>query len=124
MSEATIDKPAFYKKDELPAHLKAEMTQQVLTGRQGMVVWSKINAGMYTAGHTHPNEQITWLISGRMDFRLGDQPVRTCVAGDLVLIPGGVEHEAWYTDDCDLIEFFTPPRVDLYPAAEHSAFGL
>lgn len=88
-SEATIDRPALYKKDELPTHPKAEMTQQVLTGRQEMVVWSKIDAGMYTAGHTHSNEQITWLISGRMDFRLGDQPVGTCVAGDLMLIPRG-----------------------------------
>lgn len=64
------------------------------------------------------------MISGRMDFRLGDQPVRTCVSGDLVLIPGGVEHEAWYTGECELIEFFTPSQVDIYPVGEHNAFGL
>jgi quercetin dioxygenase-like cupin family protein len=123
MSKSTIDVPGFFKKDELPIHVKAEMTQQLLTGPNGMVVWSKINAGMYTAAHQHMNEQISWLIAGRMDFRVGDE-MRTCVAGDLVFIPGGVEHEVWYREDCDLVEFFTPPRLDLYPAAAHSVVGL
>ncbi|CAB3779967.1 cupin domain-containing protein [Pararobbsia alpina] len=124
MSELAIDKPGFFKKDELPTQVnQAQMVQQLLTGRNGMVVWSKIKAGTFTAAHTHHNEQITWVISGRMDFRLGDEK-RTCVAGDLLLIPGNVEHEVLYVDECEIIEFFTPPRLDLFPAAAHSVFGI
>jgi quercetin dioxygenase-like cupin family protein len=124
MSELSIDQPGFFRQSDLPQQVnKAEMIQKVLTGREGMVVWSKIKAGTYTAAHSHPNEQITWMISGRMDFRVADQK-RTCVAGDLILIPKDVEHEVLYVEECEIIEFFTPPRLDLYPAAAHSVFGV
>jgi quercetin dioxygenase-like cupin family protein len=126
MSEVSvsIDQPGFFKQSDLPEQVnKAEMIQKVLTGREGMVVWSKIKASTYTAAHSHPNEQITWVISGRMDFRIADQK-RTCLAGDLIVIPKDVEHEVLYVDECEIIEFFTPPRLDLYPAAAHSVFGM
>ena len=32
--------------------------------------------------------------------------------GDLGLIPGGVEHEAWFPEDTDVIDVFAPPRQD------------
>jgi len=61
MSEVSvsIDQPGFFKQSDLPEQVnKAEMIQKVLTGREGMVVWSKIKASTYTAAHSHPNEQI------------------------------------------------------------------
>jgi putative intracellular protease/amidase len=36
--------------------------------------------------------------------------------GDIVVIPGGVEHEAWFREDTEVIDFFAPPRDD-YSAA-------
>jgi hypothetical protein len=29
-----------------------------------------------------------------------------------VVIPGGAEHEAWFHDDTEVIDFFAPPRED------------
>src|SRR5215470_5856466 len=33
-------------------------------------------------------------------------------AGDVVVIPGGTEHEAWFREDTEVIDFFAPPRDD------------
>ena len=32
--------------------------------------------------------------------------------GDVVVIPGGTEHEAWFLEDTEVIDFFAPPRDD------------
>ena len=32
--------------------------------------------------------------------------------GDVVVIPGGIEHEAWFREDTEVIDFFAPPRDD------------
>jgi hypothetical protein len=32
--------------------------------------------------------------------------------GDVVVIPGGSEHEAWFREDTEVIDFFAPPRDD------------
>ena len=37
---------------------------------------------------------------------------RVCGPGDVVLIPGGAEHEAWFREDTEVIDFFAPPRED------------
>jgi hypothetical protein len=29
-----------------------------------------------------------------------------------VVIPGGTEHEAWFREDTEVIDFFAPPRDD------------
>jgi hypothetical protein len=34
------------------------------------------------------------------------------VPGDVVVIPSGVEHEAWFTVECEVVDFFSPPRAD------------
>ena len=33
-------------------------------------------------------------------------------AGGLVIIPRGTEHEAWFREDTEVIDFFAPPRDD------------
>ena len=34
------------------------------------------------------------------------------VSSDVVVIPGGTEHEAWFREDTEVIDFFAPPRED------------
>jgi len=46
-----------------------------------------------------------------MEFRLGSEQ-RVCGQGDVVVIPGGTEHEAWFREDTKVIDFFAPPRDD------------
>ena len=46
-----------------------------------------------------------------MEFRLGNEK-KTCGPGDLAVIPGGVEHEAWFPEDAEVVDIFAPPRED------------
>jgi quercetin dioxygenase-like cupin family protein len=85
--------------------------RRVLSGERGMMVWWSMKAGVHAAAHHHPHEQLFWVISGRMDFRLGAER-RTCVAGDIGVIPGGVEHEAWFPEDTEVLDVFAPRRED------------
>ena len=50
-----------------------------------------------------------------MDIRIGTDR-RVCKAGDIGVIPGGVEHEAWFPTDCEVIDVFAPRREDFLTA--------
>jgi quercetin dioxygenase-like cupin family protein len=88
-----------------------KITRRLVAGDKAMIVWWSMKAGAHAAAHKHPHEQIFWMLKGKMDFRLGDER-RTCGAGDFAVIPGGVEHEAWFPEDTEVIDVFGPPRED------------
>ena len=73
-----------------------KITRRVLAGQKGMMVWWKIGAGTHVAAHSHPHEQLVWMVKGRMEFRI-DKERRVLEAGGIAAIPGGVEHEAGAT---------------------------
>jgi quercetin dioxygenase-like cupin family protein len=98
------------------ANVKAEqitdkIVRRVVSGDQGMLVHWTIKKGAHAAAHKHPHEQIVWMISGRMDFRIGNEK-RSMVGGDTAVVPGGVEHEGFFPEDTVVIDFFAPPRED------------
>src|SRR2546422_10778196 len=80
-----------------------KISRRVFAGDKEMVVWWSMKAVAHAAAHQHPHEQEFWMLSGRMECRLGSQK-RTCVAGDVGLIPGGVEHEAWFPEDTEVVD--------------------
>ena len=61
--------------------------------------------------HSHPNEQVSCIISGRLEFRFDD---RTVIVGpnEVMQIPGGVPHEVKVLDDTLVIDLFHPVRQD------------
>jgi quercetin dioxygenase-like cupin family protein len=88
-----------------------KITRRVMSGEQGMLVWWTFKAGAHAAAHKHPHEQIVWMISGQMDFRIG-QETRSMRPGDVAIIPGGTEHEGYFPVDSEALDFFAPPRED------------
>lgn len=88
-----------------------KISRRMISGDQEMIVWWTMKAGAHAAAHKHANEQIAWMLKGRMEFRIGDER-RSCGPGDLVVIPGGVEHEAFFPEDTEVIDVFSPPRED------------
>jgi quercetin dioxygenase-like cupin family protein len=91
--------------------ISEKISRRILAGDQGMLVWWSIGAGVHVEPHSHANEQIVWMLKGKMEFRLGSEQ-RVCGPGDVVVIPGGAEHEAWFREDTQVIDFFAPPRED------------
>jgi len=88
-----------------------KISRKVMSGKQGMMVWWRFRAGGRAAAHTHPHEQFSWMISGRMNLRIGNEE-RRMVAGDVAVIPGGVEHEAFFPEETEIVDFFAPVRED------------
>src|SRR6478609_1495059 len=75
-----------------------------------MVYW-RMKAGAHAASHQHPQEQFVWLIKGAIRLRIGAEE-RAVKPGDIAVIPGGVEHEAFFPEDTEVIDFFAPVRAD------------
>ena len=88
-----------------------KISRKVISGKQGMLVWWRFEAGAHAAAHKHPHEQMSWMLRGRMELRIGDDK-RSMVPGDVAVIPGGVEHEAFFPEETELVDFFAPPRED------------
>src|ERR1700683_5293096 len=88
-----------------------KITRKIVAGDQEMIVWWSMKAGAHATAHKHPHEQIAWVLRGKMEFRLGND-LRTCGPGELVVIPGGIEHEAFFPEDTEVIDVFAPPRAD------------
>lgn len=65
--------------------------------------------------HSHPHEQIGYLVKGRIRLTIGND-VHDVVPGDSWCIPGDVQHSAEIIEDSVAIEVFSPVRVDYLPA--------
>src|SRR5579872_5935274 len=71
----------FQTLQDLPLEQVTESyARRALVGEKEMVVWASMKAGAHAAAHSHPHEQMFWMISGTMEFRLGDER-RICRAG-------------------------------------------
>jgi quercetin dioxygenase-like cupin family protein len=88
-----------------------KISRRLVAGERQMIVWWSMKAGAHAAAHRHPHEQIFWMLQGKMEFRLGDEK-RVCGPGEIAVIPANVEHEAWFPEDTEVVDLFSPPRED------------
>ncbi len=70
--------------------------------------------GAKVSFHDQPHEQTGYLISGRLDFTVGDEKI-TAMPGDSWCIPGNLGHSADAVEDSVAIEVFSPVREDYLP---------
>ena len=80
-------------------------------GERAMLLQSTFDAGAELAEHRHPHEQITYLVSGELEMRVGDE-VYSLGPGDSVLIPPEVRHGAIAQKKTVVIDAFSPPNED------------
>jgi quercetin dioxygenase-like cupin family protein len=64
--------------------------------------------------HTHPYEQTGYLVSGKLNFRIG-KTSNLAESGDSWSIPENVEHEVEILEDSIVLELFSPIRPDYLP---------
>ena len=88
-----------------------KISRRMMAGSQGMMVWWQMKAGAVAGAHSHPNEQLVWMLKGRMELRIGKE-TRLMGPGDVAVIPGGINHEAIFPEDAEVIDIFCPPRAD------------
>jgi quercetin dioxygenase-like cupin family protein len=79
-----------------------------------MVAQITIPKGKIVPAHRHHNEQVTYMIEGRLRFLFGDEQSleRIVGPGEILYIPGGLLHSAEALDDVFELDVFNPPRAD------------
>jgi quercetin dioxygenase-like cupin family protein len=50
--------------------------------------------GAVAPRHSHPGEEIIYVLEGLLEYQVGGEPPRTLKAGDVLFIPAGVIHAA------------------------------
>ncbi len=71
----------------------------------------RIKAGTTVPLHQHPHEQVTYMISGRFEFTVGDE-TKVLEPGMAALVPGGTMHGGTTLTDCVIFDLFSPVRED------------
>jgi quercetin dioxygenase-like cupin family protein len=92
--------------------------RKLVTGERMMLAQVFLKKGAIVPAHEHHNEQVSWMLSGKLRFWLGehaDAPgdVYTDVsAGEVLVIPPHLRHRAEALEDTLDIDVFDPPRQD------------
>lgn len=71
----------------------------------------ELEAGSSIPLHSHPQEQITYLIEGELDMLIGGEPC-LLTAGMYHVIGSDVPHSAVAKTACKVIDTFCPVRED------------
>ena len=67
--------------------------------------------------HTHPHEQVGYVVKGRFEITLADE--KTIIEpGDTYYVPPGVEHGVVALEEGILLDVFTPQREDFLKTVE------
>lgn len=82
-------------------------------GDYSMLVMNWLSPGMEPRAHSHPFDQVSYILRGRMRFTIGDE-VLDIGPGMVVRIPAGVEHcgETVGTEVVMNLDVFSPIRSD------------
>ena len=63
-------------------------------GHEAIQVRVDLAPGVAFGKHTHPGEEIIYVLAGALEYQLGDKPPVTLKAGDVLFIPAGTVHSA------------------------------
>lgn len=75
-----------------------------------LTVWD-IKKGSRLLEHSHPHEQITYVVDGELEMVIGGEKY-LLTAGATHAIPSNVPHSAYAHTDCRVIDTFAPARDD------------
>lgn len=63
-----------------------------VSGREAIQVLVEFEPGIEAARHSHHGEEIVYIVSGTLEYRLDGRPPVQLEAGDILFIPNGTVH--------------------------------
>ena len=63
-------------------------------GREAVQVIVEVLPGMTSPRHTHPGEEIIYILEGSLEYQVEGKPPVTLKAGEVLFIPAGTIHAA------------------------------
>lgn len=106
--------PVRHRWDEMPKEeLGPGLKRRIVTGDELMISHVYFEKGRTIAPHSHPNEQLTYILEGALEFTFGEAGETMVVAaGEVLQIPSDVPHAAVALEDTLDVDVFYPPRTD------------
>jgi quercetin dioxygenase-like cupin family protein len=89
------------------------MIRQVLAYNEKlMLIRHYFDKGWVGTKHSHPHEQLVYLIKGKLRIEIAGRKPFEVKAGESFVVDGGLDHQAWALEDCEVLDVFTPVRED------------
>jgi quercetin dioxygenase-like cupin family protein len=85
---------ASWRVQQAPGLWRTDLQQQDLSVPGREVIQARVDRGPTAplVKHTHPGEEIIYILEGSLEYQVDGQPTRTSNAGDALTVPAGVIH--------------------------------
>ena len=91
------------------------LTRRVLAFNDKLMIAEHVMAkGSVFPRHSHPQEQLAYLVSGHIRVQIGDEEPFEARAGDSFVVRGGVDHQVVAIERSVALDVFTPVRPDFF----------
>lgn len=104
-----------YKWEEMPIEeVTPLLGRRLITGDGMMLAHVYLKKGCIVPRHNHHNEQLTYIISGKLRFWIGEDGAQVIDvgAGEVLHLPSMIFHKAEALEDTLDVDIFNPPRED------------
>lgn len=109
MAQAGVRKVSW---SEVPKEqLTPVIHRQIVTGAQAMAGMITLQKGAHVPRHSHVSEQLTYVFEGALRFLIEGKEIMV-KAGEILVIPAWVEHEATAVEHTVELDIFSPIRQD------------
>ena len=95
--------------------------RRIVTGESVMVAHVYLQKGAIVPAHSHHNEQLTYILRGKLRFWVGDDlsQVFDVGEGEVLRLPSNVPHKAEALEETLDVDIFSPPRQDWLDRTDH-----
>jgi quercetin dioxygenase-like cupin family protein len=104
-----------YRWEEMPKEpLNPLLTRRLISTERMMLAHVYLEQGCIVPKHAHENEQLTYILEGKLRFWLGEDEseVIDVAAGEVLHLPSHLPHKAEALERTLDVDIFCPPRQD------------
>jgi quercetin dioxygenase-like cupin family protein len=85
-----------FAQSQKPASRRTDLQRHDLSapGREVVQVRVDFDPGYASPRHTHPGEEIIYVLEGTLEYEIGDKPPVRVKPGDVLFVPAGTVHAA------------------------------
>lgn len=87
-----------------------KISRKVIPSNDGTFGIYTLEKGAHIPKHNHPQQQTTYIQSGKVKIIIGDSEEHILTAGDVIVIPGNVYHEFFVLEKTVDLDIFSPKR--------------
>ena len=107
--------PVLYRWDDMEKEeLNPLLHRRLISTERMMIAHVYLDQGCIVPKHSHENEQLTYILEGRLRLWLGTDGAEMVEvgSGEVLHIPAHVPHRAEALEDTLDVDIFSPPRED------------